>query len=114
MTNQQSRWALDKRVPVTWLAAIIFSIFVQSGIFLYAWASWKADMTTWRHSVDKQIATLAIEHPLSRRDLAVLTERVSSNERAHAELKIDIVRRLERQDTKLDLIATRLDQLSSR
>jgi hypothetical protein len=108
--NEYSSWHLDKRVPI----AIMLALLGQTVAFGWYAASWKADMERWRHTVDAQMSAIALGYPTTARDVAVLNERVSATERGINEVKLEIVRRLDRQDIKLDQIAGRLDSVIDR
>lgn len=105
---ENHEWHLDKRVPI--------SIFVVIILQTIAWAwfasAWKADLDQWRIVTSQQIALLSSQHPTTAQDVAVLKARIEVQERWQQELKNDLVRRLERQDIKLDSIASRLDVIT--
>lgn len=76
-------------------------------------SAWQGEIDEWRQATQQQIVRLSSQNitPGASQQIAVLSARIDASERSQAELKVDIVARLDRQDKKLDAIAERIDKL---
>jgi len=85
------------------------------GVLLLALLGTFVQMQGWQSVAEERIRTLEVAHavssqavPKNTQDLAVLAARVESTERTQAELKNDIVTRMDRIDNKLDRLTETL------
>jgi hypothetical protein len=83
-------------------------------VMIYNTATWKAQIDEQMQQQRQQIAALAAQTvtPETQRRLSIIETDAMHRSREIAELKADLVRRLERQDNKLDQIQQRLERAS--
>jgi hypothetical protein len=82
------------------------------GIF-WKFAGWQSALEERMRVNEATLASLTVNAPIESRRVSVIETRLDAQEKWQSEFKSDIVRRLERQDAKLDAIANRIDALRS-